>query len=202
MMPDAKQKTRVSGRPRDPAADEAILRTAIQLFLEEGIEAVCIDQIAKRTGISRAPIYRRWSDREDVLVHALLQIAEQRNRSWKLAAGATQAVAVKFMEDRLLDSLMEHEGQRFTAHAMGAIPGFPKVMAVYQEQFVVPWRRALGDALIVAHETSASAKSNELLIDIMSGAIMQRLLMRTHAPSPKRERAWVKSLLQQLGVQA
>jgi len=55
-MPEAREQPRTPGRPRNPAADEAIIQTAIELFLDQGVEAVCIDQIAKRTGISRATI--------------------------------------------------------------------------------------------------------------------------------------------------
>jgi AcrR family transcriptional regulator len=69
-MPDAAARTRVPGRPRDAAIDEIVLRAAFELFLERGAEGATIDDVAKRTGVARATIYRRWKSR-DLLLAAL-----------------------------------------------------------------------------------------------------------------------------------
>ncbi len=52
------------GRPRDAAADKAILRAALELFIEHGIEGASFEQIARRAGVARTTVYRRWSGRE------------------------------------------------------------------------------------------------------------------------------------------
>jgi AcrR family transcriptional regulator len=59
------------GRPRDQLVDEAVLRAALELFSEFGIEGASIGQIANRAGVARTTIYRRWSSREDLLVDAI-----------------------------------------------------------------------------------------------------------------------------------
>src|ERR1035438_2033519 len=66
-----KNKKASPGRPRDQLVDEAILRAALDLFGEFGIEGASIGQIANRAGVARTTIYRRWSSREDLLVNAI-----------------------------------------------------------------------------------------------------------------------------------
>jgi hypothetical protein len=82
------------------------------------------------------------------------------------------------------------------------MPGFPKVLSVYKKQFVEPWRTALSEALRAVRKsrTLPGAAAEEILLDAISGAVMQRILMRTQAPSDRQERAWVRSLLRQLGL--
>jgi AcrR family transcriptional regulator len=202
IMPQAKKQPRTPGRPRDPAADEAIIQTAIELFLDQGVEAVCIDQIAKRTGISRATIYRRWSDREDLLADALLRFRDQTKANLNLSHDAKPRAVAEYIAAQLIEALMQPEAQRFTAHAIGAMPGHPKVSAVYKKQFIEPWRSSIKNALRAARNSRAlpQTATEEVLLDLMSGAVMQRILMRTQPPSLKQERAWVKSLLHHLGL--
>ncbi len=59
------------GRPRDAAADRAILQAALALFIDKGVEGVSIEQIAKRAGVGKPTIYRRWSGKEDLLAAAI-----------------------------------------------------------------------------------------------------------------------------------
>src|SRR5882724_3129231 len=189
-MSQATEQPRTPGRPRDPAADEAIIQTAIELFLDQGVEAVCIDQIAKRTGISRATIYRRWSDREELLADALLKFRDPPKGNLEFSREAKHSVVVEFITAQLLDSLMQPEAQKFTAHAIGAMPGYPKVLAVYKKQFIEPWRNAMRKALTAARNSGAlpRATKEEVLLDVISGAVMHRILMRTQAPSLNQER--------------
>src|ERR1700678_2676674 len=76
-MVDALATRSAPGRPRSPAVDGAILTSALALFLEGGIEAIAFDQIAKRTGVSRSAIYRRWDSRDALLVAALEHLRGQ-----------------------------------------------------------------------------------------------------------------------------
>ena len=59
------------GRPRSAAVDRAILDMALALFVEGGLENVSYDQISKRSGVSRAAIYRRWASRPQLLISAI-----------------------------------------------------------------------------------------------------------------------------------
>lgn len=66
-MTDGDATTR-SGRPRRTQTTTAILDAALELWMERGYHAVSIDAIAARAGVSKPTIYRRWPNRQQVLV--------------------------------------------------------------------------------------------------------------------------------------
>jgi TetR/AcrR family transcriptional regulator, mexJK operon transcriptional repressor len=53
------------GRPRDVGKDEAILKAAGDLFLAKGFEA-SLDAVAHEAGVSKATIYARYKDKEEL----------------------------------------------------------------------------------------------------------------------------------------
>ena len=59
------------GRPRDPLIDQAILRAALELFIEQGIAGATIEKIAQQAGVAKTSIYRRWTSREALLAQAI-----------------------------------------------------------------------------------------------------------------------------------
>ena len=67
--------TRRPGRPRSAGVDEALLDATLQLAGEVGIHGMSMDDLARRAGVSKATIYRRWPSKEalvlDALAHAI-----------------------------------------------------------------------------------------------------------------------------------
>jgi AcrR family transcriptional regulator len=63
--------TRAPGRPRSERAHRAILAAAIDLFVEQGFEAMSMEGIAARAGVGKTTIYRRWASKEDLIVAAI-----------------------------------------------------------------------------------------------------------------------------------
>ena len=59
------------GRPRDAGADEAILSAAVDALAEGGISGLSMDEIARRAGVGKATIYRRWASKEALVLDAL-----------------------------------------------------------------------------------------------------------------------------------
>jgi AcrR family transcriptional regulator len=66
------QQRRAPGRPRNTEADRAVLSAALDLIAEAGVEGVSIDQAAKRAGVARTTVYRRYATRDDLAVAALV----------------------------------------------------------------------------------------------------------------------------------
>lgn len=60
------------GRPRDQALDAAILDAAAQILLADGYRALSIGAVAARAGTSRPTVYRRYADKQALVVAALL----------------------------------------------------------------------------------------------------------------------------------
>jgi AcrR family transcriptional regulator len=63
---------RAPGRPRSARADEAIIEAVLAL-LADGMSAdqLSIEAVAARAGVGKATIYRRWSNKEALLVDAV-----------------------------------------------------------------------------------------------------------------------------------
>lgn len=60
------------GRPRDGNIEQRVIAGTVELLLATDDESkISITAITKRTGVSRAAIYRRWTSREELLVEAL-----------------------------------------------------------------------------------------------------------------------------------
>ena len=59
------------GRPRDLAIDEAVLGATDELIASVGYGRLSFDMVARRAGVTRPTIYRRWRNKPE-LVHAAL----------------------------------------------------------------------------------------------------------------------------------
>ena len=55
------------GRPRRPDVDQAILRAAVDVLEEVGLQGITVSAVAKRAGVARATVYLRWPSREALL---------------------------------------------------------------------------------------------------------------------------------------
>ncbi|HEY1486666.1 MAG TPA: TetR/AcrR family transcriptional regulator, partial [Micromonosporaceae bacterium] len=68
MCPDR----RAPGRPRSARADEAIIEATLDLLSEgANIETLSMEAVAARAGVGKATIYRRWPNKEALIVHSL-----------------------------------------------------------------------------------------------------------------------------------
>ena len=61
-------------RPRSTEAHEKVLNAALELFAERGIDSTSMDAISQASGVSKATIYNHWSDKEALLLEAMLMI--------------------------------------------------------------------------------------------------------------------------------
>ena len=72
-MAPASNVSRLLGSPRDLSREQAIETAAIELVQEVGYERCTIGAIAERARASKATIYRRWRNKQELLVSALQQ---------------------------------------------------------------------------------------------------------------------------------
>ncbi|MBO7745400.1 TetR/AcrR family transcriptional regulator [Paenibacillus sp. MWE-103] len=66
------------GRPRNRAAQQAILLASYELLLQEGFKNVTVEKIAERAGVSKATIYKWWPNKAAVVMDGFLNAAAQR----------------------------------------------------------------------------------------------------------------------------
>ncbi len=59
------------GRPRSQAAHEKVLEATASIALADGLAAVTIDEVARRSGVAKTTIYRHFEHRNALLIAAL-----------------------------------------------------------------------------------------------------------------------------------
>jgi AcrR family transcriptional regulator len=70
--PVAERPSRGPGRPRSEESRTAVLRATSQLLHEVGLKAMTTEEIAARSGASKATIYKWWPNKYAVAVDAFL----------------------------------------------------------------------------------------------------------------------------------
>jgi AcrR family transcriptional regulator len=55
------------GRPRKAATDAAIVRAAVELMTEHGVQGTTLTAVAERAGVARATVYLRWPTRSALI---------------------------------------------------------------------------------------------------------------------------------------
>jgi AcrR family transcriptional regulator len=58
-------------RPRSARAHRAVLDAALALFAERGLDGTAVDAIAERSGVSKATIYKHWSNKNALCLEVL-----------------------------------------------------------------------------------------------------------------------------------
>src|SRR5690242_13674535 len=59
------------GRPRDPHIEDRVFDAVMHVFWETGWSAFTLDAVARRAGVGREALYRRWPSKEALLLQAL-----------------------------------------------------------------------------------------------------------------------------------
>jgi AcrR family transcriptional regulator len=171
--------TRGRGRPRDPETDTAILTAALEVFVERGVEGTSMEQVAKRAGVGKLTVYRRWSGKEDLIAQAV--------EHWVRTEVAPSAADVYALPPRDIVELVlpaaaetaaSERYRALVARILGSAVSHPQLMKIYWEQYIVP-RRELAAAMLrrAQEEGMVAADADlEVLIDMMAGAVTYRVL--------------------------
>lgn len=61
------------GRPRSRDIDEKVLSAVASVLDASGYGAVAVEDVARRAGVSKTAVYRRWPDRPRLVLGALRQ---------------------------------------------------------------------------------------------------------------------------------
>jgi AcrR family transcriptional regulator len=61
-----------AGRPRDTRLNDALLKAALEVFLERGYHGATVAEIARRAGVGTPALYRRWPNKADLAIDIVL----------------------------------------------------------------------------------------------------------------------------------
>lgn len=77
-------------RARSASAHKKVLRAALELVSERGVDATSMDAVAQRSGVSKATIYKHWTDKEALLLEMMAEAVRLPSRP-KFDTGDTKA---------------------------------------------------------------------------------------------------------------
>jgi len=188
------QGRKAPGRPRNALADEAILEAVITLLSEgNGAAAVSIEAVAAKAGVGKATIYRRWPNKEALLIDAM--------RTMKGPLPEPAGVSVREDLIMLISAMRskrsEHYG-KVTACLLPDIVRDPAMHGVHQGM-VEPRREVMRQVLLRGIETGElrADLDVELTLLMLSGpAIAQNMLKWSpHVPDEGFAEAIVDAIL-------
>jgi AcrR family transcriptional regulator len=196
-------KSGTRGRPRDSATDLAILRSALNLFIERGVEGTSIEQIAKQAGVGKPSIYRRWSSKEDLIAAAMETLVVEET-GWASPEAIETESPYELVEaaiDSAAATVTTPEYRALVARVFGSAVSHPVLMAIYWDRYIAPRRRLAASLLERARQlgTVPADTDFDVAIDMMVGAVTYRVLQP--APLDVAEiRRYLRALYRQIGL--
>src|SRR3954470_1827189 len=126
---------RPPGRPRRERADKGIVDATLALLVEEGgVSGVSLEAVAARAGVGKTTIYRRWPNKEALIIDALAALKEP----FPVPRGASArddliAIARAFVTDRA-------DRKRLDCYwsIMSGAERYPELMSRFTREVVEP----------------------------------------------------------------
>lgn len=187
-------EARPPGRPRNADADTAILDAALELLIERGAGAASIEQVARRAGVTRATVYRRFPDKTQLLIAAVESAygnppptPEIRDLE-HLLTGWAAALA-----DPLQRGLLRR--------LYGAFDDYPEIADAYEMQFGSRRSDARRAVLERARDNGELPPDTDpaILLDVLTGAVWQHLVTRPDTSTPDDVEQYLRAVLHQAG---
>ncbi|WP_231988587.1 TetR/AcrR family transcriptional regulator [Mycobacterium sp. 1274761.0] len=172
------------GRPRSEASRAAVLRATSQLLRDVGLRAMTTEQIAGRSGASKATIYKWWPNKYAVAIEAFL--TEMMAESHDPDTGSARDDLATVMHG-LLRFYTGPSGRVF-AQLVGEAQADPAILQELRIHLVDSRRelfRTIWDRGVDRGEFRGDLDS-DAVIDLLIGPALYRLLVG-HAPLTGRE---------------
>lgn len=168
------------GRPPVPGTDERILECALTMLAESGYAALRLDELARRAGVAKTTILRRWPSKAAVAAAAVDRLALH---TVDVPEASTLHDDLRALLDNAVTVFGRGEG-RFVPRLVreaGRHPEIADVVEAVVHTRRMGYRRAIGRA--IARGELDPETDQELLIDLLIGPVWARLLI-THDPLP------------------
>ncbi|MFC4562994.1 TetR/AcrR family transcriptional regulator [Nocardiopsis mangrovi] len=190
------------GRPRDPEADTAILRAAVESLIERGVDQTSIEHVAKRAGVTKVTVYRRWRTKEDLLAHAIESVRDDLpNVAPRLTPGVPLTEVIEQLLPQWGEALADPRFRSLSARLLAAGTSHPTLLNAYRTHHVLP-RRERARAIMLQARLDRQidpAADVDMLMDMMEGAIIHRLLLSIEPITPEEATRYLRRLLAQAG---
>lgn len=167
---------RPPGRPRSAAADEAILRAALELLASDGYRALTMEAVRERAGVGKATLYRRYGSKDELVRAAITHLNydlplpdDTGSLEGDFAAVASQALAGAAAVGGL--SLMPR--------LLAEVVDEPELHRIFSVHLVDPRRRIIHALLrrAIARGEVRADIDPEIAVDLMVGPLIYRVII-------------------------
>jgi AcrR family transcriptional regulator len=170
---------RPRGRPRDRAIHRRILEATLSVVAERGINGAAVDEIAIRSGVSKATIYGRWPSKEALCVEAM------RHTQPELALARTpdpRGDCIAMLTD--LSGTPASADHRLLPRLIAEISASPELARIFREKIAAPPRDACAEIIgrAIAARQLAAATNISLAVDLLVGPIFYRRIIASAVP--------------------
>ena len=193
----------IRGRPRDPAIDTAIMSAALELFIDNGIAGMSIEQVARRARVGKPTVYRRWTTKERLVADAI-EAHVGSDLEWptpEQIAAIPPRVIVKRNVEAAARTAADPKFRALVAQIYGSAVTHPLLMQTYWDHYILP-RRTLAVAMLKrAQEEGAVADDADLdvLVDMLAGGVTYRVL-QPDQPTARQMKSYLESAYRQVGL--
>jgi AcrR family transcriptional regulator len=163
------------GRPRDDAAEGAIVQAVVELLAEQGFTRLTIAAVAARAGVGKPTIYRRWSSKSDLVVDAIVRVAppisaRRTGDPHTDLRNLTHAAIKDVTSPPLGATLVAVLAQTGSHNELGTL---------VQHKLAQPRREVLHEVIVVAIESGQLRADTdaELMLDLLLGPGLYRWLI-------------------------
>jgi AcrR family transcriptional regulator len=181
--------------PRDARVERTVakvLAAAHRLLETEGLASVTFGRVSRESGVSRTTLYRHWSSPSELISEA-----------WATVAPSNRVPHTDDLDDdlvavfRAVRDVVESSTMRRSLPALLVAAQRDPVISSLHTQFVRDRRQPIVDRLraaIASGQVRADADP-EMLVDLLSGPIFYRQLLRRTRTSDEAVRAMVAAAL-------
>ncbi|MFN3539569.1 MAG: TetR/AcrR family transcriptional regulator [Rhodococcus sp. (in: high G+C Gram-positive bacteria)] len=161
------------GRPRDADMEDRVYTAVLEVYWETSWRGFTFDAVARRAKVGRAALYRRWADKEELLVQAL----EARSPlSTPIDTGSVRGDLVELAEQLAVGygELSGLVSLRVTLDARVNPDLLSHLTDTLNQSRLVTARRIVRRA--VARGELPEGTSTTLLLELVTGAVLARAL--------------------------
>jgi AcrR family transcriptional regulator len=155
--------------PRADAATEKILDAAVVEFERHGFRRVALDDVARRAGVSRTTIYRRFAGRDDLVA----AVVERENAALfaDIAAELSRSAPPRnYYVEAFTSAIMTFRGHRILNAMLAEDPGF--VLAIAHQHWAAGVQR-MADALRVIFPAGFAERIGPRVVNELADTILR-----------------------------
>jgi AcrR family transcriptional regulator len=164
--------SRGRGRPRDPETEAKIVRCALDQLAEDGYAGMSIDGVARAAGVSKATIYRRFADKNDLVTAA---IATYSIKDVENLEGDTRTKLIAVMQSAR-ERMIDGPGMAIMRQILAEAKRNPELVRLHRERTIQPKMAAMVRLLQEGMERGEVRPDvdAQLIVEMLTGSWLAR----------------------------